>query len=223
VPRTISTSPAARHVIAHRAGNRLGALRDAEQLGVRFVEADVRLFWGRLEVRHLKTVGPLPLLWDRWQLAAPWAPRLQLAELLASTRATTELLLDLKGPRKRLGELVAAALVPYLPDRRFTVCARSPRLLEPFDLLPVRRFHSVGSVRQLQAFFRRFEGSRVDGVSVHARLLDREVVRDLRRVADAIVTWPVNRSDEATRLTGLGVDGLISDSPGVLLSTGDAA
>ena len=50
-------------------------------LGADLVEADVRLYRGRLEVRHLRTVGPLPILWDRWQLAAPRRRRLQLAEL----------------------------------------------------------------------------------------------------------------------------------------------
>jgi glycerophosphoryl diester phosphodiesterase len=209
-------------LIAHRGGNRLERLRESERLGISLVEADVRLFRGRLEVRHLKTVGPLPLLWDRWELASPWAPRLRLGPLLQATGPSTELLLDLKGPRRRLGELVANALTPYLGRRRFTVCARSPRVLEPFVGLPVRRFHSVGSKRQLARLLRGLASSRADGVSIHARLLDRDVVRELRRVADVIVTWPVNRAEDARRLTGLGVDGLISDEPAALLGAADA-
>jgi glycerophosphoryl diester phosphodiesterase len=209
-------------LIAHRGGNRLERLRESERLGISLVEADVRLFRGRLEVRHLKTVGPLPLLWDRWELASPWAPRLRLGPLLQATDPSTELLLDLKGPRRRVGELVANALTPYLGRRRFTVCARSPRVLEPFVGLPVRRFHSVGSKRQLARLLRGLASSRADGVSIHARLLDRDVVRELRRVADVIVTWPVNRAEDARRLTGLGVDGLISDEPAALLGAADA-
>ena len=76
-------------VVAHRAGNELARLRDAEQLGVALVEADVRLWRGRLEVRHLKTVGPLPILWDTWRLANPFAPRLELRDLLAAARRDT--------------------------------------------------------------------------------------------------------------------------------------
>jgi glycerophosphoryl diester phosphodiesterase len=117
---------------------------------------------------------------------------------------------------------VANALTPYLGRRRFTVCARSPRVLEPFVGLPVRRFHSVGSKRQLARLLRGLASSRADGVSIHARLLDRDVVRELRRVADVIVTWPVNRAEDARRLTGLGVDGLISDEPAALLGAADA-
>ena len=56
-------------VVAHRAGNDLGTLRRAEALAIPLVEADVHLRRGRIEVRHLKTLGPLPVLWDRWRLA----------------------------------------------------------------------------------------------------------------------------------------------------------
>ena len=70
--------------VAHRAGNDLAQLRAAEEIGLDLVEADIRLFRGRLEVRHLKTLGPIPVLWDRWRLANPFAPRLQLDELLAA-------------------------------------------------------------------------------------------------------------------------------------------
>jgi glycerophosphoryl diester phosphodiesterase len=209
-------------LIAHRGGNRLERLRESERLGIPLVEADVRLFRGRLEVRHLKTVGPLPILWDRWELAAPWAPRLLLGALLEATAPATELLLDLKGPRHRLGALVAKALTPYLGSRRFTVCARSPRVLEPFAGLPVRRFHSIGTRRQLATLLRGRDAPRADGVSIHVGLLDRDVVQELRRVVDVIVTWPVNRVDDARRLAELGVDGLISDVPAALLGTGEA-
>lgn len=210
-------------LIAHRAGNRLERLRESERLGIPLVEADVRLFRGRLEVRHLKTVGPLPILWDRWELAAPWAPRLLLGALLEATAPATELLLDLKGPRRRLGALVVTALMPYLASRRFTVCARSPRVLEPFVGLPVRRFHSVGTRRQLARLLSGPGATRPDGISIHARLLDSDVVRELRRTADVIVTWPVNRLEDARRLAEMGVDGLISDEPSALLGPAEAS
>jgi glycerophosphoryl diester phosphodiesterase len=55
-------------------------------------------------------------------------------------------------------------------------------------------------------------------VSIHARLLDDGVVKQLRRLTDVIVTWPVNRVDDAVALAALGVDGLISDTPKLLLA-----
>lgn len=198
-------------VVAHRAGNCLAALAEAERLGARVIEADVRLFRGRSEVRHLKTVGPLPLYWDRWQLASPFRPTLVLGELLRATTGRSELMLDLKGSRPRLADLVRAELAPFLGDRRFTVCARSWDLLGAFADLPVRRVASVGSARQLRALLRRFADRRVDGVSIHERLLDERVVGDLRHVADTVLTWPVNVPARARELLRIGVDGLISD------------
>jgi glycerophosphoryl diester phosphodiesterase len=203
-------------VVAHRAGNRLDRLREAEEQDVALVEADVRLFHGRAEIRHLKSVGPLPLYWDRWALASPFRRHLVLSDLLRATGAATELMLDLKGSRPRLAEMVRDELAPHVPQRRFTVCARSWRLLDVFDGLPVRRFASAGSRRELRSLVRHFAGKRVDGVSVHARLLDARVVAEIRSVADLVLTWPVNAPARARELVGLGVDGLISDRAGLI-------
>ncbi len=205
--------------MAHRAGNRLADLHAAVRAGAELVEADVRLYRGRLELRHLKSAGPIPIFWDRWQLAAPWRERPVLAELLAAAGEETELMLDLKGPRQRLGELVADALQPYLGCRRVTVCARWWRLLEPFAGLPVRRVHSVGSRRQLGRLLARRHDDRLDGVSIHERLLDERVVAELRAVADTVMTWPVNSPERARELLAIGVHGLISDSVDTIVPT----
>ena len=207
-------------LVAHRAGNRLLDLKAAEELGVALVEADIRLHRGRLEVRHLKTVGPLPILWDRWELAAPWRPRLLLHDLLAATAPETELLLDLKGPRSQLGRRVLDAIRPYLPERRFTVCARRWALLQPFADVPVRCVHSVGSARQLRRLQRRLAGTRLDGISIHEQLLDRDSVVSLRQITDVILTWPVNRPERARELLRLGIDGLITDDVAGLARAG---
>ena len=175
------------------------------------MEADVRLYRRRLEVRHLKTVGPLPIFWDRWQIASPWRPRLQLSELLAATSATTELVLDLKGRNERLAAHILVALGSHLGRRRFTVCARHWSMLDAFVGLPVRRVCSVGSPRQLRRFLTRFAGQRLEGVSIHERLLDAESVSSLRAIAEVVMTWPVNRPERARELLRLGVDGLITD------------
>jgi glycerophosphoryl diester phosphodiesterase len=220
IPARTSRQP---FVIAHRGGNHLDALRDAERLGIPLVEADLRLFQGRIDVRHLKSIGPLPLFWDRWRVAAPWSARLGLDELLDATGPGTELMLDLKGRRRELAVLVADAISPLLPSRRFTVCARAASLLEPFAGLSVRRFQSVGSARQLRRFLERGHLHDVDGVSIHARLLAPRTMDALRSRVRLVVTWPVNRVEHALDLAALGVDGLISDVPGVLLAReGDA-
>ena len=212
-------------LVAHRAGNRIADLRAAELLGIELVEADIRLHLGRLEVRHLRTVGPLPILWDRGQLAAPWRRRLRLTELLEATAPETELMLDLKGSRLRVAEKTVEAIRPYLGSRRFTVGSRHWRLLGPFAGLPVRRLHSIGTERELEDFLHRFSTERLEGVSVHERLLEQESVASLRAIADVLLTWTVNRPVRARELVRLGIDGLITDDvatlsqPGVLAAT----
>ena len=207
-------------VIAHRWGNSLSALHAAERLSVPAVEADIHLFRGRLEVRHFKTIGPLPILWDRWKLGNPFAPRLLVSELLAAVGPHTHLVLDLKGHNRRLSDALLRALVPYLgPTPAVTLCARSWPLLEPFRSVPgVRSVPSVGSGRDLARLRRRIAGSRLAGISVHERLLDRQTTRELRAVADMILSWPVNSTDRARELIAYGVDGLISDRPGAVHS-----
>ncbi|MGH3079257.1 MAG: glycerophosphodiester phosphodiesterase [Gaiellaceae bacterium] len=219
-PSVPSQGGAKPFLVAHRAGNRLGDLRTAELLGAALVEADIRLYLGRLEVRHLRTVGPLPILWDRWQLAAPWRRRLVLSELLEATAPETELMLDLKGSRLRVAKKTRETIRPYLGERRFTVCSRHWELLEPFAGLPVRRLHSIGTERELERFLDRFSTERLEGVSIHERLLGPESVASLRSIADILLTWTVNRPARAEELVRLGVDGLITDDVAALQRPG---
>jgi hypothetical protein len=201
----MSTSGQPPFIVAHRAGNDLARLRAAEALELPLVEADVHLFGGRLEVRHRKTVGPIPILWDRWELAPPWAPRLLLEELLEAAPAT-ELMLDLKGHDRRLPSRVLAAIEAAGRPGRLTVCSQDWRLLAPLAGLPeIRIVHSVGNARQLARL-----PETVAGVSIHERLLDAGVVGELRRRAALVLSWPVESAAQARRLAGWGVQGLIS-------------
>ena len=176
------------------------------------VEADVHLFAGRLEVRHRKTVGPIPILWDRWELAPPWAPRMLLADLLSQAAPGTKLMLDLKGHDRRLPDRVLGALETSGTLGRVTVCSQDWVLLEPFAHHPgVRVVHSVGNARQLERLRRR-QASGLAGISIHRRLLDGALVEDLRRRAELVLSWPVESVVHARQLAGWGVHGLISQS-----------
>ena len=194
--------------VAHRAGNDLARLRAAEARGFDVVEADVRLFRGRLEVRHHRTVGPLPVLWDRWDLAPPWRPRLGLDQLLAAADVRTHLLLDLKGSDLKLSALLADHLEVAAPDRILSVCSRDWRLLEPFRGSSQRVVLSAGTSSELRRLLDR-DGP-LDGVSVHHALLSSDTVRALRSITDLVMAWPVRTAERAERLLQDGVDGLIS-------------
>jgi hypothetical protein len=200
-------------VVAHRAGNDLALLPRAEAVAVRLVEADVHLFAGRLEVRHLKTVGPVPILWDRWRLAPPWAPRLQLGGLLEAVGPGTELMLDLKGRDGRLPARVTSAIADRASSRHLTVCSQNWGLLEPLARVDgVRIVHSVGSRRRLAALHRNFGGTRLAGVSIHRELLDAATVACLKRVTAVVMTWPVHTVEQAWQLAAMGVDGVITEN-----------
>jgi glycerophosphoryl diester phosphodiesterase len=198
-------------VVAHRAGNDLRSLHRAESARVAIVEADLHLYAGRVEVRHLKTLGPVPVLWDKWKLASAWAPRLQLDHLLHAAAPTTTLMLDLKGRDRGLAVRVATALRER--ERATTVCcSQNWALLTAMDdVAGVRVVHSVGSARQLAALRTRAAGRSRIGISIHKKLLDPARVADLRRHADLLMTWPVLDPDEATRLADWGVDGMITE------------
>jgi len=203
-------------VVAHRAGNDLGSLRRAERAQVAVVEADLHLFAGRIEVRHLKTVGPIPLLWDKWTVASPRTPRLLLGHLLEAAAPSTTLMLDLKGTDRRLATAVAAALREQ-PRQLTLCCSQNWVQLEAMrDLDNVWAVHSVGSLRQLQSLRKRLAAEPVYGISIDDKLLSQARVADLRRRADVVMTWPVRSVADVRRLRSWGVDGLITDHYEVL-------
>jgi len=204
--------------IAHRAGNSLSGLHAANELGVDVIECDVHEHRGRLEVRHLKTAGPLPFLWDRWELASASAPRLGLAELLEADRRGTTFMLDLKGRSASAARSVARILHERDHDVPVLVCGRYWPSVEAVAELPhVRPVLSARNRAELVRLHRRLQnGPDVHGVSVHRDLLDRDTVARLARRVQVVMTWPINDVASLDATLDIGVNGIISDEPTVL-------
>ncbi len=203
--------------IAHRAGNHLNLLRAAEERGADGIEADVWLHRGRIEVRHGRTMGPLPLLWDHSKLTSAWASRPQLADLLSAAAPHTRLMLDLKGSDPRLPAAVMEEMRRYWPSGQFMVCSQNWALVEPFwDVAGVRVLHSVGNSGHLRDVTRRLRGRADGGISIHQKLLTPAVVEMLHDVASVIVTWCVNDEARRDELHDWGVDGFITDNLALL-------
>jgi glycerophosphoryl diester phosphodiesterase len=204
--------------IAHRAGNSLSGLHEANQLGVDVIECDVHRYRGRLEVRHLKTAGPFPFLWDRWELTSGFAPRLGLSELLEAAEHETLFMLDLKGRRTAAARSVAEFLHEEGHHAPVLVCGRHWPSVEVLARLPfVRPVLSARTRGELGRLLARLaQGGAVHGVSVHRRLLDRDTVERLSRRVEVVMTWPVNDATTLDRMLDLGVNGIISDEPTVL-------
>lgn len=203
--------------IAHRAGNSLAGLHAANTLGVDVIECDVHQHRGQLEVRHLKTAGPLPFLWDRWELASASAPRLGLAELLEADRHKTMFMLDLKGRRTSAARAVADLLHDSGRDRPVMVCGRNWQAVDVLAELPfVLPVLSARNRLELSRLLERVRRSPVHGVSVHRSLLDSRVVAELRTAVEVVMTWPINDLDLLDSTLAIGANGVISDDPAVL-------
>lgn len=201
-------------VVAHRAGDDLAGLaRAAAHADV--VEADVHLFHGRLEVRHAKTLGPIPVLWERWHLLDRATPRVGIEALLeAAAPVGAELMLDLKGYDPRMPVRVLAATRAWRAGRRLVVSARSWRIADRLRGEDrVATLHSVGTRRQVGRLLRRYGPGALEGVSVDRRILTPAVVAALRERAPEVWSWPVDDPATARELAGWGVTGFISDAP----------
>lgn len=206
----MSGPPGGLLTVAHRRGNTVAGLREALDLGVDLVECDVHAYRGRLEVRHLKSMGGLPYLWDRGEiihrrLHSP----LELAELIAALGDDHRLMIDLKGLHPRLAASVARMLREQAPDLGLTVCTKSWRMLDSFDL-PVRQVLSAATRRGLARLRARVARGAVDGVSVRRSLLTPPVVEELHRGTGLVMTWPVDTPDALEQCRRLGVDAVIS-------------
>jgi glycerophosphoryl diester phosphodiesterase len=198
--------------IAHRAGNDLARLAPALAAGADLVEADVHSHRGRLEVRHTKTLGPLPWLWDRWYLVPASEPRLYLHGLVEALPATAHVMLDLKGWHPRLGARVREVMAAAAPGAPYTVCSRTWPALSAFDDLPhVQVVHSVRNRVELRLLLRRLATRATWGVSIHRDLLTLETVRRLHGHAGVVMTWPVNTPATLAQVRAVGVDAVISD------------
>ncbi len=207
--------------IAHRAANRLSTLGEAFAVGVDYAEADVWFYRGRLEVRHDKTAGPLPILWDRWTLKPIWTRRLSLEDLLDAASGKGRLFLDLKGRATGMAEAVARSV----ERARIAECvAFSSPVWDHLDrlggLLPqVPRFYTIGTLRRLRLLRPRLASGKVSCVSIDADFLTQTMVARLKESGvGTIVSWHVETPARVRRLLSWGVSGVTSDSLSLLAS-----
>jgi glycerophosphoryl diester phosphodiesterase len=196
--------------IAHRSGNTVAGLRAALDAGVDLVESDVHAYRGRLEVRHLRSMGGLPFLWDREGVVRRRPHhRLVLAELIDALGDDHRLMIDLKGVHPRLAPKVAQLLRESSPARSLTVCTKSWWMLDAFDV-PVKRVLSAATGRGMSRLRARVAAGPVDGVSVRLSLLTPQVVDELHRGTDLVMAWPVDTDAALAEARRVGADAVIS-------------
>jgi glycerophosphoryl diester phosphodiesterase len=101
------------------------------------------------------------------------------------------------------------------------VCGRYWPAIDELGRLPHVRpvlsaRNKVELARLRQRLVTRPAGTTPYGVSVHRSLLTHEVVSELHRSVEVVMTWPVNDAATLDLMLDAGVSGVISDSNDVL-------
>ena len=197
--------------VAHRAGNDLETLRAAALLGADVIEADVHLSGGRLEVRHEKSLHPLPWRWDKWQLYPVAEEQLLLEHLMDALPPKQTVMLDLKGVG-RVGPEVVRHLHARSPQHPILVCARWWPSVAPFRAPPWAQVLLSARGRSELMRLRRLlrTGTAPDGVSMHLSLLTPALVAEIKQRVPLVLTWPVDDGASLDRAEHVGVDGVIT-------------
>ncbi len=198
--------------IAHRAGNSIMEAQRAAAIGCDLIETDIWSRAGRLEVRHMHRMGPLPILWEKWRVRIGW-PRLTLHELLDGLDDEAQLFLDLKGDNPDLGRTIVEMLRTQATARKAVLCSRSYSQLDPLVGEPgVTIFYSVGELKEFAAAWPRLERMEWPAISMHRKLATPETINRLKHMQATIICWNVNTTEQARHLHQLGVDGFTSDN-----------
>lgn len=203
--------------VAHRAGNDLAVLQEAARLGADVIEADLHLHRGRLEVRHQKSLGPLPWLWDRWELYPADLERMLLDHLLDALPAGQAVMLDLKGIG-RVGPAALRHLEERAVEHPLLVCARYwPSALAFADAPWARVLLSARGRTEIARLRRRLRTSPAPyGVSLHLSMLTPRLVDEIQSAGSLILSWPIDDAASLTRARALGIDGAITKDLGIV-------
>jgi hypothetical protein len=195
-------------VIAHRAGNAVGTLRQAEAVAD-LVEVDVRLRRGALDARHAKRLWPTNRLWEKWHLLPRGTTHAAFDDIVRAADPGTHLLVDLKGVSRRVARLVLSSVGDRAP---ITVATKTPWLLRPFAVHPrARRIRSAGNRLELLALMWLPASRSVDGYAIRHDLLSTRVARRLTSRRDVLFVWAIRDFSQVVRAWQMGVTGVIVD------------
>ena len=195
---------------AHRHGNDLALLASAEEAGADLVEVDVHLYRGRLEARHEKTVGPVPLVFERGVWRLQWNPaRLPFDAVLAVLGPDTRLHIDLKGWDRRLSRQVAERM----GARSYVVSSRVWWLLGPFRThAGAQIVRSIGARWQRWFFLRWVRTGSPEGAAIRSDLLTARSALAIKERTSLLLVWRIDDRAQVEELQSWGADGVIVDS-----------
>lgn len=198
---------------AHRAGNNKQAALQAVEAGADLIETDIWLHKGRLELRHKQTLGPIPILWEKWSIEPGWKPRYYLRDLLHDVPDDVLIFLDFKGEEMGLGPAVLEELNRTAPGRTIATCGRNYPQLQTIDGAPnIITFYSVGDESEWPIAQELIRNSATPALSIRADLATPERIAWMNNLGGPVVCWGVDDPDQAQQLRALGVDGFTTDN-----------
>lgn len=195
-------------IVAHRAGNRPDtAAMEAGRAD--YIELDLHVFRGRVEVRHEKVLRPTARLWDKWFLLPPGVEVPVIEEILAAVAPDTPLMLDLKCFTRTAARRIRAAVPGTHP---LIVSSRAWWVLPVFaDRADTSLLRSCGNRLQLWLVDRLPGLGPSVGAGVHERRLDDAQLARLRTKTGLLFSWGVKSRARGDQLVLAGVTGLIVD------------
>lgn len=200
--------PDPRGLVAHRAGNRPDTARSAIDRAD-WIESDVHVRRGRVEVRHSKKFWPTSRLWERWFLLPRDTEVFVIGDVLAAVGPDTPLLLDLKCYTGRAARRIRRAVSDAQP---LIVSARSWWVLRQFEDRPGTTMLRSCRHRWHLELATRLPGlGRRTGIVAHQELLNPESIKAALAATPVLFTWAVPTVERAVELHECGVAGLIVD------------
>ncbi len=206
-------------LIGHRAANHLDKLADAFAAGGDYAEADVWLHHGRLEVRHEKSLWPLPLLYDGWKLFPGWRPRLQLRDVLLAAKGGGRLFIDLKGREPGLPAAMAGVIAEAGAEEIVAFSSPGWEFLDELaDALPqAPLFYTISNPERMELLRPRLGKGEIAAVSIHSRMLSAAVTEELKSSGVRLMTtWAVETEADARRVLGYGATGITTKNLALL-------
>ena len=199
-------------IIAHGGGNTAALALCGREALADYLEVDVWVHNGRLEIRHERRFPfRIPFLYEAWYLRLARTGRHGLANLLAETSPGTGIFLDLKNGGELVGELVGEALEGIAPPAQLAASAQHwPILRGLAKVVPgVALYYSIDVQAQLDlALAVRDRDVAPSGVSCRHQLLTRATVREFHDRGMNVVAWTVDDPERAEDLAGWGVEGI---------------
>lgn len=198
------------YAVAHNAGDRLGATREAIEYGADIVEIDVISVGGVLHAGHdvpSSTFGSIT--YSGPSLALIWSEAVE----------TGIVKFDLKESTPSFVQLVIAFLKKNMGNAQVILATRSQSALAALrPALPSAvLLYSVGSLDALRAMRDNEQLlSIIDGVTIAAGLLNEDNVTWMRKLRLLIFAWTINRLETVNDLVRLGVNAITTDNLAIM-------